>query len=161
MMNLKLRSCKHQSRPDYRDPRPEVHSCHKMSQISWVRYIIIPSRTPQPTGGFSTEGYLRSLGSKMTTTLPEIRRVYWTQGTNPISMNLSQYSAGTTLRISSWHLSALVTILLLSHHWMVPLDLRTYLKNKMMGEMFRKTHQVFQQIKVCQVNINSSTRQYQ
>jgi hypothetical protein len=53
------------------------------------------------------------LVSKLTTTLPEIRKGPWIQGTQPISMNLSQCSAETTLRISSWHLSALETILLL------------------------------------------------
>jgi hypothetical protein len=99
------------------------------------------------------------LGSKLTTTLPEIRKAHWIQVTQPISMNLSQCSAETTLRISSWHLSALETILL--HPWKVLLDLRTFLKNKMIREIFHRTHQLFKQIKLWQGKLKSSTRHCQ
>ena len=109
-MSLKLRYCKNQSNPVFRQSRREALSFHHMDHHSWVRCY--PSKTRQPPGASSMEGYLRSLGSKLTTTLPETRRAHWIKGIQSISMNLSQCSAETTLRISSWHLSALETILL-------------------------------------------------
>jgi len=112
-MSLKLRNFNNQSNPVFRQPRQEKQflSFHHMDLQSWVRCY--PLRRRQPPGASSMEGYLRSLGSKLMTTLPEIRKGPWIQDTQPISMNLSQCSAVTTLRISSWHLSALETILLL------------------------------------------------
>ena len=156
-MSLKLRNYKSQSNHVFRRPRQEVLSFHHMDQHSWARCS--PSRRRQPPEAFSMEGYLRSLGSKLTTTLPETRRAHWIKGIQSISMNLSQCSAETTLRISSWHLSALETILL--HPWKVPLDLRTFLKNKILREIFQKTHQIIQQIKVWQGRLKSSTRHCQ
>ena len=157
-MNLKLQDCRHQSMPVNSYPPQEVHSFSHMGHHSLVR-CFHPKRRLKLQGVSSMEDYLRSSGSKTTTTLPEIRMGYPTQGTQPILMNLSQYSAGTTLRISSRHLSASETILL--HLKRVPLGLRTFLKIKMMREIFQKTHQLFQRIKVCQGRPNSSTRQCQ